>query len=378
MIAKKIAIVLQTPKDQQSSVLLTYQDLAAELARRGHVVTIVTPEDFPASRRAAGRFTPLVYPFVIRSWMRQQGIDCDLVVFHSYSGWLAVSAAGGRAGKTVPTVIAFHGLEPLYHEALREEAELSGGLSWRYRLLQERLMPFMLRTACRHATRVTCLNTLEKDYLVRRGWVGPDRVDIVFHGVPAEFFLSERPARQARKLLFVGQWLPMKGARYLTDAFVELAHRHPDIRLICAGTLAPAEVVLADFPPVVRPRVTVIPRLERLALLDVYRDADIMIAPSLYDGFGVALVEAMAARLPIVTTRVGVAADALADGESALIIPTRHAQAIAREVDRLLNDPGLRERLGEAAGDVALHYSESAAVTDLADRLIRLARSRDS
>ncbi len=77
---------------------------------------------------------------------------------------------GGR--RAVPTVIAFHGLEPLYHEALREESEQSGGLSWRYRLLQERLMPFMLRTACRHATRVSCLNTLEKDYLVRRGWVG--------------------------------------------------------------------------------------------------------------------------------------------------------------------------------------------------------------
>ena len=183
MIAKKIAIVLQTPKDRQSSVLLTYQDLAAELARRGHLVTIVTPEDFPASRRAAGRFTPLVYPFVVRGWMRQHGVDCDLVVFHSYSGWLAVSTAATRR-QAVPTVIAFHGLEPLYHEALREEAEHSGGLSWRYRLLQERLMPFMLRTACRHATRVTCLNTLEQDYLVRRGWVGADRVDVVFHGVP--------------------------------------------------------------------------------------------------------------------------------------------------------------------------------------------------
>ncbi len=117
--------------------------------------------------------------------------------------------------------------------------------------------------------------------------------------------------------------------------------------------------MLADFPPVVRPRVQVIPRLERLALVDVYREADVMIAPSLYEGFGVALVEAMAARLPIVTTRVGVAADALADGESALIIPTRHAQAIVREVERLLADAGLRERLGEAAGDAALHYREA-------------------
>ena len=375
LIAKKIAIVLQTPRDQQSSVLLTYQELAAELGRRGHLVTIVTPGDFAASRRAGGRFTPLVYPSVIRGWMKQQGVDCDLVVFHSYSGWRAVSTAAARA---VPTVIAFHGLEPLYHDALKEESEQAGGLSWRYRLLQDRLMPLMLRTACRHATRVTCLNSLERDYLVRRGWVPADRVDVVFHGVPPEFFLPERPARAARTLLFVGQWLPMKGVGYLRDAFTELAHVHPDVRLICAGTLAPADAVLAGFAPVVRPRVKVIPRLERLALVDIYREADIMIAPSLYEGFGVALVEAMAARLPIVTTRVGVAADALTDGESALIIPTRHAQAIVREVERLLADAGLRERLGEAAGDVATHYRESAAVTDLADRLIRMARRRDS
>ncbi len=373
MISKRIAIVLQTPRDRQSSVLLTYQDLAAELTRRGHLVTILTPEDFPASRRAAGRFTPFVYPFVVRSWMKQQGVGCDLVVFHSYSGWRAVASADG-----VPTVIAFHGLEPLYHEALLEASEQSGGLSWRYRLLQERLMPLMLRTACRRATRVMCLNSLERDYLVRRGWVTADRVDVVFHGVPPEFSLQERPPRQAHTLLFVGQWLPMKGTEYLRDAFTELAHRHADLRLICAGTLAPADEVLAGFPPVVRPRVTVIPRLERLALVDVYREADIMVAPSLYEGFGVALVEAMAARLPIVTTRVGVAADALTDGESALIIPTRHAQAIVGEVERLLADPALRERLGEAAADVATHYREAAAVTDLADRLIRIARRRDS
>ena len=374
-VARKIVIVLQTPKDQQSSVLLTAQDLATELARRGHLVTIVTPDDFPSSRRVAGRLTPLVYPFVVRRWMRQHAVDCDLVVFQSYSGWLAVSTAAAHA---VPTVIAFHGLEPLYHQALREEAKQSGGLSWHYRLLQERVMPFMLRTACQHASRVTCLNSIEQDYLIDQGWVTADHVEVVSHGVPPEFFLKERPPRQARTLLFVGQWLPMKGATYLRDGFVELAHQHPDIRLICAGTLASAEAVLADFPPVVRSRVQVVPRLARLALVDLYRDADIMVAPSLYQGFGVALVEAMAARLPIVTTRVGVAADALTDRESALIIPTRHAPSIVREVDRLLADPALRERIGEAAGDAAQHYGEAAAVTDLADRMLRVARTRDS
>jgi glycosyltransferase involved in cell wall biosynthesis len=100
-----------------------------------------------------------------------------------------------------------------------------------------------------------------------------------------------------------------------------------------------------------------------------------MVAPSLYDGFGVALVEAMAARLPIVTTRVGVAADALTDGESALVIPTRHAQAIVGEVDRLIADAGLRERLGDAAAEVALHYRAAAAVNNLADRFLRVIQS---
>ena len=238
-------------------------------------------------------------------------------------------------------------------------------------------MPFMLRTAlpARDARDLPELAREGRTWCAEAGSAPIASTSSFTACPPSSFSRSVRRARRAR-CSSSGQWLPMKGVEYLRDAFIELAHRHPDVRLVCAGTLAPAESVLAGFPPVVRPRVTVIPRLERLALVDVYREADVMIAPSLYEGFGVALVEAMAARLPIVTTRVGVAADALADGESALIIPTRHAQAIVGEVERLLDDAGLRERLGEAAGDVALHYSESAAVTDLADRLIRLARAR--
>ena len=264
--------------------------------------------------------------------MRQHGLECDVVVVHSYSGWRAVATAAARG---VPAVIAFHGLEPLYHEALREESADAGGLSWRYRLLQEWLMPFMLRSACRTATRVTCLNSNERDFLVRRGWVSEDCVDLIFHGVPPEFYLAGAAGASGGTLLFVGQWLPMSlGVAYLRDAFTEIAHRPPrDAAGLCrnagAGGGRPRRIshlLCARASPV-------FPRLARLDLVELYRQADIMVAPSLYEGFGVALVEAMAARLPIVTTRVGVAADALTDGESALIIPTRHAQAIVGEVE---------------------------------------------
>jgi glycosyltransferase involved in cell wall biosynthesis len=368
---KRIAIVLQTPKDQHSSVFLTYQDLAIELTRRGHQVAVVTPQDFSTSRRMSGRWTPLVYPIVIAQWMRRYAAECDLAVFHSYAGWLGASAA---KSKGVSTVVAFHGLEPMYHAALVDEARSSGGLSWRYRFLQESLMPRWLKSACGHASLVTCLNAAERDYIVGHGWAPAERVATVFHGVPTEFFLEERAARRPSSLLFVGQWLPMKGVTYLRDAFIALARRHRDLRLVCAGTLASEADVLSAFDADVRPRVRVIPRADRTDLVDQYKQADVLVGASLYEGFGLALLEAMAARLPIVTTRVGVAADALTDGESALFIPTRHADAIVREVQRLLDDPALGERLGDAAHAAALHYRESAAVSDFANRLLRVAQ----
>jgi glycosyltransferase involved in cell wall biosynthesis len=366
----RIAIVLQTPRDPHSSVFLTYQALAAELRGRGHEASIHTPDDLPGAG-GAGRWTPLVYPWRVARWLRRQRGAFDVVVFHSYAGWLA-KATGATGGAAV--VVAFHGLEPLYHHELRIDAEQSGGLSLRYRLLQEQLMPRFLRAACRGAALVTCLNSVERDTLVRAGWAPADRIVVVGHGVRDGFFAPPRPARPLRSLLFVAQWLPMKGIDALRAAFVELARRHPDLRLVCAGTLVSADDVRAGFPADVQPRVTVLPRVDQAALAALYRDADAFVFPSSYEGFGLALVEAMAARLPIVTTGVGVAADALADRESALVVPRRDPAAIVRAVEMLIADDRLRSRLGEGAHAAAARYREADRVRAWADALSAIDR----
>jgi glycosyltransferase involved in cell wall biosynthesis len=362
-LTKRIAIVLQTPRDQHSSVFLTYQALAAELERRGHVVSIYTPQDIPGASRFAGRLTPLAYPIAVARWMRRQSSSFDLFVFHSYAGWLGLSIGTAR---TARAVVAFHGLEPIYHQELL--AQSGGDLSWRYRVLQERLMPFFLRAACRRADLVTCLNSAEAGFLNGNGWVEPGRIATVAHGVRDAFFLPQR-ARAATTLLFVAQWLPMKGTDALRLAFTTLARRHPDLRLVCAGTLVGASDVLAAFDDDVRGRVRVVPRVDQAALVEVYEHADIFLFPSTYEGFGLAMVEAMAARLPIVTTRVGVAADALVDEESALFVPTRDPDAIVRAVERIRDNGGLRARLSDGAAAAARRYREADRVREWADRL---------
>jgi len=351
--ALRFAVVLQTPKDPQSAVYISYQMLAVELERLGHSVEIVSPADFPAMRRMKGRWVPLAYPFAIAWWMRRRRGDFDLVMFHSYAGWLATALGRGRPR----SFVMFHGVETLYHRELREEAAAGGHpLSWRYRLLQEGLMPFLLRIACRTADEVSCLNRAEADFLTARKWTPARGVRTLAHGVSPGFFAPPRAQRAVRTLLFVGQWLPMKGTRYLRDAAVTLLREDSSMRLVCAGTLAPEETVLSEFPEELRRQITVLPRVDQTALAKLYQDADVFVFPSLYEGFSLAVVEAMASRLPIITTAVGVAADALRHEDSALFVPKRSAAAIVAAVGRLHADPAFAAQIGSAAAVAADEY----------------------
>jgi len=371
---RRFAIVLQTPKDPQSAIYIGYGALAGALRALGHHVDIVAPGDFPATRRLAGRWVPLLYPFVVAQWMRTVGQHADVVVFHSYAGWRCRSMRGGRGPRAV---LAFHGLEPLYHAELRAEADARGRpLSRRYRLLQERLMPIMLQRGCRKATAVTCLNRHEADFLGQQGWVPPADIHVMPHGIPPVFFAPPRAASGARTWLFVGQWLPMKGIAYLRDAMAALMERIPDLGLVCAGTLADERSVRADFPIALRSRVAVYPRIAQDDLADLYRRVDAFVFPSLYEGFSRALVEAMAAGLPIVTTNVGVAADALRDGLSALVVPPRDAASIVAAVERLRHDPALAVRLGAAARMASEDYHLDQRQHQMIDFLLDLAGRR--
>jgi glycosyltransferase involved in cell wall biosynthesis len=333
---------------------MSYVSLGAALERLGHSVEIVAPGDFASLRGVGGRWVPLVYPFTIGSWIARHRGEFDVVMYHSYAGWVATACRRGASNRSV---VMFHGVEPLYHGELRTEAIVEGHpLSRRYRALQEWLMPFMLRTACRTADLVTCLNRTEADFLRARRWTPAAGVQTVAHGVPEEFFVAARDDRRLQTLLFVGQWLPMKGIRYLQDAAVTLLNEDSSIRLVCAGTLAPEADVLSGFPPGLHRQLTVRPRVNQTELAALYRDADAFVFPSLYEAFSRAIVEAMASRLPIVTTKVGVAADALRHEDNAIIVPKRSAEAIVSAVRRLQNDPRLATRLANAAAAGAGNY----------------------
>jgi glycosyltransferase involved in cell wall biosynthesis len=372
----RILFAFHVPADPAAAVYASITRRASYLRSLGHSVEVVTPLQF--GYRTLVRFQPLLFPLSIAARCRRTRYD--LVVFHSYAGWafhaLRRVTDPQRAARTVT---AFHGLEPLYYRALEEELERAGQrLTVRFRLLHSTVLPPLMRMSARRSTAVLCLNAEERAFLTGHGWGDPSRVFVFGNGVEKEFFTVRRHTGRGSRLLFLGQWLVAKGTRHLVRAFSELAMARPDVSLVCAGTGAPESVVLADFPETVRSRVAVRPRLDRPGVLAQFAEADAFLFPTLYEGFGSVLLEAMARGVPIVTTRTGAAQDFLDDGVNALLVPFADAGALAEAAGRLLDDPALRQRLTDNARSAAAGHEWSMVTQRYADLLLRIAGERPS
>jgi glycosyltransferase involved in cell wall biosynthesis len=328
---------------------------AEYLRSLGHSVDVIGPEALGADR-FRGLAPLLAGPLLL---LKGHLTRYDLVIFHSHLGWAfhLVRPLADRAGR-VHSVIMLHGLEPLYHEVEEQVLARHGRrYSWRFRVLHRSVLNALLRFSCRRSHAILCLNSTERDWLVEHRWCHPENLAVVANGVEEEFLTTRGEERPARRLIFVANWLPRKGIREIVEAFTLLASNNPALELVCAGTGVSAEVVRSAFPADVAARVHVVSSADRSEILTLLRSADIFLFPSAFEGFSGALLEGMAAGLAVVATPVGAAPDLLEDGTNALVVPVGDPAALARAVQRLIDDIALRTTIGRAAAVRASSYT---------------------
>jgi glycosyltransferase involved in cell wall biosynthesis len=187
------------------------------------------------------------------------------------------------------------------------------------------------------------------------GFYGVPResIDVVHCGVDAEAF---RPAARGEggrpTVLFVGNIVGNKGVEVVFEAVLRLRARRPDIRLQVVGDCGGLALELQERAARegAEGNVDFTGFVGRAGLPALYQAAQVFCSPAQYEG-GVANVylEAMACACPVVASTAGGAPEAVADGETGLLVPPDDVGAVARALDQILGDGPRRRRMGEAA-----------------------------
>ena len=275
-------------------------------------------------------------------------------------GWIAANF-GRVAGRItgVPTIMHEHGVD-------------APDPRFKYPNSQ-RIMDLLLSPLTHTALAIT---GAVRDFLVRRRFVNPAKVRIIYNGVPLGDFAPSPPEEVARErerlgipagslvIGSVGRLDVQKGVEHLIRSAKRVLARFPDARLLVVGDGPEMQNLVrqAADSGVARNVIftgyrTDVPLLQSIM--------DIQVIASLWEAASLTIFEAMAMGKAIVSTNVDGLGEILADGNPALAVPPGDSAALGDAIIRLLDDPDLARELGSRAKSLSAKYDVNRTVREL-------------
>jgi glycosyltransferase involved in cell wall biosynthesis len=176
--------------------------------------------------------------------------------------------------------------------------------------------------------------------------VPAEKLRKVPYGVRLErFHPVAEPPDDRFEVLFAGGVSLRKGVPYLLEAFAAL--RHPAKRLRVAGAIRPDfEAVLSRLP---RENVEFLGSVSQDRMIELMSTSHVMVLPSIEEGLALVQGQAMACGCPVIASTNTGSEDLFTDEVEGYIVPIRDSLALTRRMQQIVEEPGLRHRLSEAA-----------------------------
>jgi glycosyltransferase involved in cell wall biosynthesis len=292
-----------------------YRVFVSEIAPEagGDLRTIVVPE-FPAGRSRTRRIAGLAFATLWDRRLRRALAREDACGFH-----FPLTVMLPRVG--VPAAITVHDLQ---HEVFPQFFS-------RPQLTYRR---HVYGRSVRASRLVIAVSEHVRDDLVGRLGYPREQVRVIYHGVDHERFRPE-PGREAPSgggrgsfLLYPANWWPHKNHEVLLEAFALVRPARPELRLVLTG---------AGHPNNLPEGVASLGRVSDERLADLYRTAAGLVFPSLYEGFGLPPLEAMACGCPVAVSLAGALPEIC--GDAAVYFDPTSIEDIARGIEEVLDDP---------------------------------------
>lgn len=269
-------------------------------------------------------------------------------------GFGSMSYALGRYAKSMNTPFAIHCQWCHPHQQVRWLEQAYSQIGERQQVVsawqcERRLAEIEM------ADQIWCPSNLVKDSLLQQG-VDASKLFVVHPGIDLERFQQNGRAPSSRfKLVFVGGVCVQKGVIILLDALRRI--RYTDVEVVLNGAVEPA---VLDWLTTVQPEL----RQKRIEVVidpgDPVRhlsDASAFVLPSMHDAFGIVVLEAMAAGLPVITSNQTGAKDLVEEGANGFVVPAGDADALADKIETLYEDGELRRRMGQRSSETARRFS---------------------
>ena len=281
---------------------------------------------------------------------------------------LRVSRRLGQFQPQFSDIVHAHGLRAAWVAALAHRRRPFPLIFTAHNVVEGSLaVRLALSFVSRHCTKIVAVSQSVADGLIICG-VPRSQIEVIPNGIDAGYFTPSANSRAEARAAFglpetafivasAARFSPEKGL----DVLVEAARSRRHMTFLLAGDGPQFETLSRDLPP----------NVKLLGRLDDVRPllfaADVFAVPSRREGQGIAALEAMAAGVPVVASRVGGLAEMLTDGETALLVPPGDPEALAAALSRLHSDSRLRHNLAESASAlVKSRYSLSPMLERLA------------
>ena len=335
------------------------RDLARMLARLGHTVHVVTPGKGPDSKdgdvyvhQVDLRHVPILDRLVpgfgncwhlsrqLRYLVQQHGIELI-----ELPNWEGLGCMYQRLRLT-PTVVRLH--------TSSRETQIIDQLPATRLFLADVKREFV---QAHRADLLVTHSLAHRQMMSEELQLSAERIELIPHGVEV-FPGFVRPPRPAGPLqvVFLGRLEKRKGTLELLQAFPKVLELHPGTELTmigidrahCPGDRTHAQWMADELPAATRKQIKLAGRLPQEQVDQHLQTADVFIAPSRYESFGLIYPEAMRWGIPVIGCRVGGVPEIIEHEKSGLLISPESPEAITEALHRLLGNDGLRRQLGEA------------------------------
>lgn len=288
---------------------------------------------------------PLTFSLRVRRLLAERRGDFDLIHDNQCLG----RGIGGLLDDGWPVLATLHHpitvdrrLDLAHAETRRRRWALRRWYS--FLKMQQRVLPRIPRV-------LTVSESSKRDICAQMG-ARPERLHVVPVGVDLDNFrpLPHIQAVPGRIVCTTSSDMPLKGLVPLLEAVAKLRTERPEVELHVVGSPRQGSAIPAHLNRLgLEGAVRFHKAIESSAITELYASCQVACVPSLYEGFSLPAIEAMACAVALVATTGGALPEVVGpDGEAGLLVPPGDPGALAAALERVLDDPALRERLGRS------------------------------